>query len=117
MKKKIILLIAVTAIFASACGVFAHPAKNVTVSWDKAQETLQISAEHHVNDASKHYVLSMTIFDGNNQVLIKQYTKQDSTEKFSDKVVLKGMNSGTKIRVQLVDNIMGSTEQVYFIPK
>lgn len=116
MKKIIVSFITMTVIFVSATVALAHPPKNIIVTWDKAQETLQVSAEHTVNDASKHYVLSMTILDGNNQLLIKQYTKQDSLNKFSDSVVLKGMKTGTKLRVQLVCNIMGSTEKSYLIP-
>lgn len=116
MKKIIISFIAITVIFVSTSVALAHPPKNIIISWDKVQETLLVSAEHIVNDASKHYVLSMTILDGNNQLLIKQYTKQDSLNKFSDSVVLKGMKPGTKLRVQLVCNIMGSAEKSYLIP-
>ena len=47
---------------------------------------------------------------------MKQYTKQDSAEGFSDSVILKGLKSGTKLRIQLACNIMGSKEVEFTIP-
>ena len=116
MKKTIILLIASALIVMSAGSVFAHPPKPATVRWDQNRETLQVSAQHNVNDPDKHYVLTMTIFEGNRQLLLKQYTRQDSADGFNDSVILKNVKSGSKIRIQLVCNIMGSSETEFTIP-
>ena len=100
----------------TADAAFAHPPKDIVVSWDKGNEILTVLANHNVNDPAKHYILSMTIFDGNKQLLLKQYTSQTSAEHFKDSVVLKGLPSGTKLRVQLVCNIMGSEETTFIVP-
>ena len=71
---------------------------------------MTVTAEHSVNDVSKHYILSLTILDGNKQILMKQYSKQDSPEQFTDTVLLKDIKPGTKLRVQVTCNIMGSKE-------
>ncbi|MDO5562491.1 MAG: hypothetical protein Q4F74_02655 [Synergistaceae bacterium] len=116
MKKFAIITTALAFLVLSACGAFAHPPKDVSVSWNKSQEMLSITSHHNVNDPAKHYILSLTILDGNRQVLTKQYTKQGSPETFTDSISLKGMKSGTKLRVQLVCNIMGSKETEFIIP-
>jgi len=94
----------------------AHPPKEITVSWDASSDTLTVNALHSVNDPAKHYILVMSIIEGDSQLVMKQYTKQDSAEGFSDSVILKGLKSGTKLRIQLACNIMGSKEVEFKIP-
>lgn len=110
MKKILIYVIAMLLVVVSASVVFAHPPRNANAVWDKATETLTVTADHNVNDPTKHYVLTLTVFEGNKQLLLKQYDKQNSSAGFSDSVILKGLKSGSVVRVQLVCNIMGSTE-------
>lgn len=116
MRKLSIISAALAFLALSACGAFAHPPKDVLLTWNKPQEMLNITSHHSVNDVNKHYILSLTILDGNKQLLTKQYTKQGSPETFTDSVSLKGLKSGTKLRVQLVCNIMGSKEAEIVIP-
>lgn len=117
MKKRAVVVLALTfvlALFAAAAS--AHPPKNLSASWDASGKKLTVTAEHSVNDASKHFVLGLTIFEGNKQILQKQYTSQSSASGFRDSFVLEGMPSGTRIRIQIVCNIMGSSETEYTIP-
>ena len=93
MKKIAILLTAVSILFVLSCTAFAHPPKSITASWNASQETLSVTAEHSVEDAAKHYILSLTILDGTKQLVMKQYSKQNSTDGFSDSLILKGMKS------------------------
>ena len=117
MKKKTITAFVCAIILVVAAAVaFAHPPKAISAAWDASNQMLNISAEHSVNDPAKHYVLNMTIFQGGKQLLQKQYTSQATAQKFQDSVALKGMSSGTKIRIQVVCNIMGSTETEFTIP-
>lgn len=116
MKKTLIYAITALLILASAGSSFAHPPKNAKAVWDKASETLTVTAEHSVNDPVKHYILTLTVFEGNKQLLLKQYDKQGDPAKFSDSVILKGLKPGSHLRVQLVCNIMGSTEFEITIP-
>lgn len=116
MKKTLLYAIAVMLILVSAGPSFAHPPKNVNAVWDKASETLTVTSEHSVNDPAKHYILTLTVFEGNRQLLLKQYDKQGAPGGFSDSVILQGLKSGSAVRVQLVCNIMGSTESEITIP-
>lgn len=114
-KKAIIALVSAFALF-SAAVAFAHPPKSISAAWNASQNKLTVTAAHNVNDASKHYVLNLTIFEGNKQLLQKQYTSQTSEDVFSDSFVLEGVPSGTKIRIQAVCNIMGAAETEFTIP-
>lgn len=103
-------------VLAAVAVAFAHPPKSISASWDSANSILNVTVQHNVNDPAKHYVLSLTIFEGNKQLLQKQYTRQTSSEEFRDSIALSGLSSGTKIRIQVVCNIMGSTEKEFTIP-
>lgn len=116
MKKMLIYAITGLLILISAGSAFAHPPKNINLAWDKGSETLAITANHNVNDPAKHYILTLTVFEGNKQLITKQYNKQGSPRGFSDSVILKGLKSGSHLRVQLVCNIMGSAESEIKIP-
>lgn len=116
MKKTLIYTITALLILVSASISFAHPPKNVNAVWDNASETLTVTAEHNVNDPVKHYILTLTIFEGNKQLLLKQYDKQGEPGNFTDSVILKGLEPGSVIRVQLLCNIMGSIESEITIP-
>ena len=110
MKKLFTAAAALSVLLIFTCSAWAHPPKSVTASWNGAQHALTVTAEHSVNDVSKHYILSLTILDGNKQILMKQYSKQDSPEQFTDTVLLKDIKPGTKLRVLVTCNIMGSKE-------
>lgn len=113
-KKAMFALILAFALFTCAVA-FAHPPKAVSASWNASNNKLTVTAEHSVNDASKHYVLNLTIFDGNKQLLQKQYSSQASVDGFNDSFILEGLPSGKTIRIQLVCNIMGATETEFTI--
>lgn len=115
--KKILIYAAVILFITAAAGpALAHPPKNVNMAWDSGTETLTVSAEHNVNAPDKHYILTLTVFEGNKQLLLKQYDRQGTAGGFSDSVILKGLRSGSQVRVQLVCNIMGSIENDITIP-
>ena len=90
MKKTLIYAITALLILVSAGASFAHPPKNVNAVWDKASETLTVTSEHSVNDPVKHYILTLTVFEGNKQLLLNQYDKQGQPNGFSDSVFYRG---------------------------
>ncbi|MDO4987639.1 MAG: hypothetical protein Q4E17_01210 [Synergistes sp.] len=104
-----------TALFAalvllSAEIVFAMPPSNVAASYDSANGMVTITASHNVNDGKKHFVMSMAVSEGGNQILSKKYTEQKSNEVFTDSVKLPGVKQGSKITVLLTCNIMGAVK-------
>lgn len=117
MKKRAVVVLALVFVMSLfMASAFAHPPKDLSASWDATGNKLTVTANHSVNDASKHFILGVTIFEGNKQVLQKQYTNQSSADGFRDSFVLEGLAPGTKLRIQIVCNIMGSAEREFVIP-
>lgn len=112
MKKTMIVILAIMLCASFTATAFAHPPKNIEVTWIAATNTLSVKASHVVNDAAKHYVMGFVVLDSSNkQIYTKQYTKQASDKEFSDTAVLKDVKSGDTIKVRLICNIMGTTEK------
>ena len=86
----------------------AHPPTNVNLSWDGAGQTLSVTADHRVNDKTKHYVMSRSVTGPSGQRASERYDSQGTNEKFSDTVDLSGVKPGDKLSVELVCNIMGT---------
>lgn len=115
-KRRVTILALIFVLVLFATQALAHPPKNLSASWDASGKKLTVTAEHNVNDAAKHFILGLTIYNGNKQVLQKQYTSQSSAVGFRDSFVLEGMPAGTKLRIQVVCNIMGSSEIEFVVP-
>lgn len=107
MRYKKILVAFIFAVVMSAAAAFAHPPTDISASWDKGSGTLSVTAQHPVNDRTKHFIMTMTVMDGNKQVLLKKYTEQPTNAGFSDKVQLKDVKPGDKLTIELTCNIMG----------
>ncbi len=94
----------------------AHPPTNMRLSWDKGSGTLAVSADHRVNNGTKHYIMSMSVSDPSGLLASKRYEAQPSNDVFSEKIALNGVKSGDKITVELVCNIMGTETKEITIP-
>lgn len=86
----------------------AHPPTNVKLSWDGAGHMLSVTADHRVNDKTKHYIMSMSVSGPSGQLASERYDSQGTNEGFSDKVELDSVKPGDKLTVELVCNIMGT---------
>ena len=104
LKRGLTALFAVLTVMAAGAA-FAHPPTDVNASWNKGGGTLTVTASHQVNDRTKHYVMT----------LIVKYTEQQSNDGFSDTVPLSGIKPGTKLTIELICNIMGTTEKTITI--
>lgn len=116
MRKKVIAVLVIALTLFIATAVFAHPAKSLSAQWNASNHTLTVTAEHNVNDPAKHFILSLSISEGNKLLFQQQYTSQASPEQFRDNVVLAGLTSGAKLRIQVACNIMGTMETEFTIP-
>ena len=108
MRIKMLAAAIAFAIIMTAAAAFAHPPEDLSLTWNKADNTLSVTASHIVNNKTKHYIMSLLVTDGNKQLLLKKYNQQSSDTQFSDKVVLQGVKPGTTLTVELTCNIMGS---------
>lgn len=112
MKKMTITVLVLICLTIYSAAVWAHPPKTPSVSWDAKTNTLSVKATHQVSDPTKHFVFALVVLDSKGQTIeTKQYTMQASQQSFSDSIQLKGVMPGDTVKVRLVCNIMGTTEQ------
>lgn len=102
-------------IMASASAAFAHPPKNLIMTWDAASEVLTVKAEHKISNPSQHYVMAINITAEGETIFQKRYDQQASPEYYTDRIPLKGLKKGTKITVNIACNIMGASEATLVI--
>lgn len=114
LKRGLTALFAVLTVMVAGAA-FALPPTDVNASWNKGGGTLTVTASHQVNDRTKHYVMTLIVKEGGNQLLMKKYTEQQSNDGFSDTVPLSGIKPGTKLTIELICNIMGTTEKTITI--
>lgn len=107
MRYRHLFAAAVLAAAMTAGAAFAQPPEDVNAVWDAGSHTLTVTASHPVNDKTKHFVMAMTVTDGNKQIFTKRYTQQGTAQGFSEKAQLNGVKPGDKLTVELVCNIMG----------
>jgi hypothetical protein len=88
--------IAILALVCIATAVFAHPPKDVALSYDQKTMMLSITVTHPIKqspatDPKKHFVKDITLKVNGTQVLITNYSYQqfDEGEIISVKVPLK----------------------------
>lgn len=114
--KKILrsMLLAVYVIVCTALSptsALAHPPKDVSTVWNNNSKILTVNAVHAVMDNTKHYVIGLVILDANGKTIVaKHYPNQTSDKGFSDNVSLPSENTGDKITIRLICNIMGVIE-------
>lgn len=107
--KSLTVILAAFVVMAAAGAALAQPPGDISLSWDGASGTLSVSAQHPVNDKTKHFVMMMTVSKDGDALVTKKYTSQASDGVFSDKVQLKDVKPGDKLAVELTCNIMGTT--------
>lgn len=101
------------ALFGSAA--FAHPPKEVILSWNPSG-TLTVNVKHNVNDPQKHYINKILIFVNDKVTVQKEYTSQQSSEEFHDSFSLGALPPGTKIKAEAFCVIMGSASGSISVP-
>jgi desulfoferrodoxin (superoxide reductase-like protein) len=92
--------------------VFAHPPKEVALSYDTASKMLTITVNHQikqslVSDPSRHYIKEISILVNNKNVVIADYSSQQSDD--GEKIIIQlKANSGDKITVGAACSIAGN---------
>jgi len=75
MKYLLILVLLAGSVLLSA-----HPAKEVTLSFDQETSILSVNFVHKVKDTEKHFIEEVTIYLNKEQIILQTITKQDNLE-------------------------------------
>jgi desulfoferrodoxin (superoxide reductase-like protein) len=87
----------------------AHPPKDVSVSYDLAQQTLSVTITHKTTFTSKHYIKAVTITQNGTAVSTEEYTNQPKEKPFIYTYPLPAA-AGDVLEVKAVCKIFGSKE-------
>ena len=91
--------------------VFAHPPKEVALSYDPATKMLTITVTHLikqslVSDPAKHYVKEISVKINDKSVVVANYSSQQADE--GDKVIfMLNLKSADKVTVRAVCSMAG----------
>ena len=79
--------------------LYAHPAKDVILEYNKETKTLKIIAKHEVNNAEKHYIDWLVVKVNGNEKARQEYQKQTNNAELVVEIVLENVQPGDEIEV------------------
>lgn len=97
----------VTLLLALSLGLFAHPASNVTLSWDAKTSLLTVSFEHSVKNPSDHFIKGVVIKLAGKEIINQSAVVQENSTNGSYVYKLLGIKSGTVIEAVTECNKIG----------
>ena len=110
MKKiMLILLMIFTALYTTT--LFAHPPKDILITFDKETSTLKVDIIHDVKDPITHHIDKVIVSLNGNAIITQLSTTQ--TDKNDDKLiyVIPAAVKGDKIEVKAYCNISGALKK------
>ncbi|HPJ92952.1 MAG TPA: hypothetical protein PLU81_07515 [Deltaproteobacteria bacterium] len=87
----------------------AHPPKDVSISYDLAQQTLSITISHKTTFTSRHYIESVTITKNKTVVSTQEYADQPKETPFTYTYQVPAA-AGDTLEVKATCRIFGSKE-------
>jgi hypothetical protein len=85
----------------------AHPASDVTVTFDKETSLLTVEFVHKVNDADKHFIFEVTVYLNKDEIITQSIEKQDTLDGGSLVYKIVDAKAGDKIKVKTNCNKSG----------
>jgi desulfoferrodoxin (superoxide reductase-like protein) len=104
--KKILITLSI-ALFLPAL-MMGHSPKKVTASLNEKTNKVRIEVTHPVKDAQKHFIESITVFQGDKEIKTIPLQKQTDKEKEFLEVELPGVTKGSEITIHAKCSQMGS---------
>lgn len=105
--KAIIIIISLAAFLLLATLAWAHPAKSVNLTYDKATKVMTVSVAHDVKDNVKHFIKTIQITVNQKDVLTHNLTLQDNMKGGMYSYKLNDVKPGDKITVTTTCNFVG----------
>jgi len=87
----------------------AHPPKDVSISYDLAQQTLSVTITHKTTFTSTHYIESVTIIKNGTALSTEEYTEQPKEKPFTYTYQVPAA-AGDVLEVKATCRIFGSKE-------
>ncbi len=97
-------------LFAGVSLVFAHPPKDMQLSYDKEKGILHIEMSHVTNNVLKHNIRQIEVIKNAEEPILLHYVKQTTPQKQIEDVEIKAV-VGDVISVDAVCSVAGSEKQ------
>jgi len=85
----------------------AHPASEVTLTFDQETSILTVNFDHKVKDADKHFIYEILVYLNKDKIIEQNIEHQDNTETGSVIYKIIDAKSGDKIKVRTNCNKTG----------
>ncbi len=121
-KKKVINMLVLTTIFAILIGLnysmigVAHPASEMSLSYDKNTNILEVKITHQVSDAESHYIDNVTISINDEKYETYEYFSQPTSSSFTYNYNL-SLSEGDKVEVYTHCNLGGDLTEELTVTK
>lgn len=99
---------AVCCVILLSASANAHPPRSVSAVYD-GNGSLSVSIDHPVNDPSKHFINTITIYKNGAVVAKRELDDQPRADGLSDSFAVGVLAPGTIIRVEVSCVIMGTS--------
>lgn len=88
-------------------GIFAHPAENVTLKYDKETCMLSIRIVHNSKDYNKHFIEKVWVSVNKKNIVKQDFSSQDDLEGLQLQYKIFNLKKGDRISVDTKCNIFG----------
>jgi desulfoferrodoxin (superoxide reductase-like protein) len=88
-------------------GVWAHPPRNIDISYDSDSKELTVFITHFTNNPLNHYIEYIAVYDGDEIIVSRFFTGQASKEGQLLKINLNGKEPGNNLVVKCRCNKFG----------
>ncbi len=103
-------------IFFTITIIFAHPPSNIIITYDNANDSINVVVKHNILDSKEkdpntHYINSIDLTINGKAIKTNTFTKQDTVEEQTttfDKLNLNIDNKDNKITIKATCNLGGS---------
>ena len=101
--KKIVLMM----LLALGVGLFAHPASQVSLEFERETSILKVGFSHKVSNADKHFIFEVNVYLNTNEIITQKLEKQETADGGELVYRIIEVKPGDKIKVQTNCNKTG----------
>ncbi len=95
--------------------LYAHPASEIIVSYDKDSMILAVEFTHSVSDPAKHYIDKVDVVLGKKDLVIQELMSQDTAEGGKVLYKIRDLKPGDTVKVKVNCNRFGGKSTEYTI--
>lgn len=109
MKRVMLVLVAAVLLAVSLQGAgWAHPPRNVDLTYRTSDGVLVVTVFHGVKNPSKHFVERLSIYVAGKKIREVSFTEQTTKESLVADIPVGTLAPGTEVRVEATCSIFGT---------